>query len=764
MFYKKDGLFHSFGWMTNAGFCYGIYNNEPLEKLIKNFMIVPYAKLKRDGGIEIEETPISVAHSEYHIYFLFSDSITVVSKITSNIVHTEYLYDKISSLYFDRVRNCLFMFSAKSIYQLTIENEGRDIWKAYLEKEDYEQALIHCKNNNLGTHAKRVSKIYASHLYDRGEYINSALKYGESDEKFEEVALKFLIKNQYEALKLYLTLIDKQLPPESCITQKTLIATWLTEIYLHELNNISNITALKVLKDKFKMFMNEKLDFLDKETIYQLLHHYGRTQEYLEFAELKSDYETVILYYVNEKNFQRAIEKLHNFIKIDKNKRSNNKEKSETEEILYNIFSKYSHVFMKYQPEMTIELLLKNFKNTFDPNRIISAIMNTEESKREKVAEYLEELITGKIKDKNVHNLFIFFLSQINSESSIKKLLFYLESACESKKYIFEVDYALKVFSQFKIFSAQAWALAIMGKNDEGVKIALENNYPDIAKKIANNVDDEKQKKLLWLEVFKHLMKEESEKQKTTNDTDKKSSSNFNFALKLMEESQILKIEDVLPNIMGNIKIEVFKTEITGCINNYETSIESLKNKIYSYNETAKNVKGDIANVKKKCMKLRYQQCICEICNNNIKEDNIFVFPCGHLFDSKCLFYQIKTYAFLFKDMKYLIDKVEKLEIKKSEIESLEKRKKESKLYNYDEKDDKGTFFNFMNFGEVTKTKTNTVKRIAISNDELIKLEELKKEFIELLCEECVLCGDMIIDSIREPFVGNSSKESWMII
>lgn len=739
-----------------------------MDKLIKNFIIIPFAKLKRDGTIEIEEGPVAVAHSEYHIYFLYSDCITVVSKITSNIVHTEYIYDTINCMYFDQTRNCLFMHSSKNLYQLVIENEGRDVWRAFLEKEDYEQALNHCKNKNLVMHAKKVSKMYAANLFERGEFINAAYKYGDSDEKFEEVALKFLVKNQTESLKIYLMLIDKQLA-STCITQKTLLASWLCEIYLHELNNTNNTTSFKNLRDKFKVFMNEKLEFLDKETIYQLMHNYGRTQEYLEFAELKCDYETVILYYVNEKNFQKAIEKLHSFIKVDKSKGLSKSEKSETEETLYSIFCKYSHVFMKYQPEMTIELLLKNFKNTFDPNKIISAIMNTEESKKEKVAEYLEELISGKIKDKNVHNLYLFFLSQINSESSIKKLLFYLEASAEEKVINFEVDYALKVFSQFKIFSAQAWGLAIMGKYEEGVKIALENNYPEIAKKIANIIkDDDKLKKHLWLEVFKQQMKDESERVKklstdTGDNAEKSNESNFNFALKLMEESGVLKIEDVLPNLMGNIKIEVFKTEITKCIDGYENSIETLKNKIYAYNETAKNVKNDIVAVKKKCLKMRYQQCICEVCNKNIKEDDIYVFPCGHMFDSECLFNQIKNYSNFLPNMQ---DKVEKLMIRKNEIDTLEKRKMESKIYAYDEKDEKGTFFNFIGFGatETPKPKPNAVKRITISNDELKNLEALKKEFIDILTEECVLCGDLMIDSIKEPFFSTNTRESWMII
>ena len=40
-----------------------------------------------------------------------------------------------------------------------------------------------------------------------------------------------------------------------------------------------------------------------------------------------------------------------------------------------------------------------------------------------------------------------------------------------------------------------------MEKYDESIKVALEHNYLDIAKKIAKLVDDKKIQKRLWLEV-----------------------------------------------------------------------------------------------------------------------------------------------------------------------------------------------------------------------------------------------------------------------
>ncbi len=105
---------------------------------------------------------------------------------------------------------------------------------------------------------------------------------------------------------------------------------------------------------------------------------------------------------------------------------------------------------MKYEPEMTIDLLMEYFKNNIDSNKIISAIMNTETKKREKVINYLRMLINeSKVKDKNIHNLYIFFLSQIGTDDSVKQLLYYLQKFLDDKaqkdSVPFEVEYALKV-------------------------------------------------------------------------------------------------------------------------------------------------------------------------------------------------------------------------------------------------------------------------------------------------------------------------------
>jgi hypothetical protein len=201
-----------------------------------------------------------------------------------------------------------------------------------------------------------------------------------------------------------------------------------------------------------------------------------------------------------------------------------------------------------------------------------------------------------------------------------------------------------------------------------------------------------------------------------------------------MEESKILKIEDVLPHITDSVKIEEFKVQITKCINQYEKNIKGLKDNIKNYNQIAENIKTDINKIKKKSMELKYNEFKCEICKGYIKNKNIYLFPCGHMFDMNCireclLNYEITGLDYLHDD-NVLIDKlsydlgyIQKKVFVESDKESKTEEQKKAKAAKQD-------------------------------NNEIQKLDqEGKKELTEVLntclSKQCVLCGDFLVDSVQ---------------
>ena len=245
----------------------------------------------------------------------------------------------------------------------------------------------------------------------------------------------------------------------------------------------------------------------------------------------------------------------------------------------------------------------------------------------------------------------------------LKKYLETDQRGKRKQKVLFQLDYAKRLLKDNKL--AYALVLALMGKYSEGVYYALKrdpklNDDPqqnqEIAEYIANSATDQKLKKKLWIEIFRNYSESGGDI------TDSKKEEKFTQAIKIMEKSKILKIEDVLPHITDSIKIEEFKKQISDCISQYEKNISDLKFNIKTYNNIAENIKSDIDKIKKRSMELKYNEFKCEICKGFIKNKNIFLFPCGHMFDMNCLRecllnYEITGLDYLHSD-NLLIDKL----------------------------------------------------------------------------------------------------------
>jgi hypothetical protein len=72
---------------------------------------------------------------------------------------------------------------------------------------------------------------------------------------------------------VYLEIIDNQRFKDTDRTQKSLIATWLIEIHLNELNNTFDSTQNNLIKNDLLKLMREKKDYLDTVTIYFYIEH-----------------------------------------------------------------------------------------------------------------------------------------------------------------------------------------------------------------------------------------------------------------------------------------------------------------------------------------------------------------------------------------------------------------------------------------------------------------------------------------------------------
>ena len=790
--YNKINRFEKFGWKTQTGYCFGEYEygEDYIPEDIKQCIVIPFIKINQNGKKEKDE-PLSIVHSLNHIFILYKDCLSIISKITTNIIHTQYLSKPFNNIFYNEYSNnngnLILVSNEEGAFNISLEKENKDIWQDYLEIGDYDEAVNICEQTNPGL-IKKIKKVSAEDFFEKGRNYKAAKDFSISDEKFENVCILYLMKNDYKNLQKYLAeYTNNNLDSKKDIIQLTLINFLLFNIHLkenpkinHNENDLEEINInndndnLKLIEqnkkslEEFRNFINENKDYLNPETVYQILQNNGRMEELIEYASIIQDYEKVILYYINEKNIPKAIYKLYQFASSTKN--------GDILKKICNIFEQNSHLLFKQCPKESITLLKEKLQKYANMEIIIRAIVSTtdkdelnlsneskikiksdsddkeEIEKKEikkknenEILSYLRNLIENDEKlgkeEKNVHNLYIYYLSK--SESSQDELIKYLKTPLNrndtmylfsrKKDALFQLDYAKKLLRNNP--EALSLVLALMGKYSDGVKLALKTNTKkslEIAKFIASNAQGEKLQKELWIEIFCNNKKNEKDD-----------------PIKIMKESKILKIEDVLPYISDEIKIEDFKTQISKCINEYEENINHLKEDINNYNKANETIINDIYKINKKSTEIKYGECKCDICHKIIKDRNLYLFPCGHIFDAICIKNSLINYQNDGIKDKKLIEKNKKiLELfKKLKIVEEKEKNKEDES---DKKDIVGQLFSkIINYGkEVVKKQEQNSEKLTAK-----EIEEGQIELNNLLTDQCVLCGEYLVENIQNSLI-----------
>ena len=104
----------------------------------------------------------------------------------------------------------------------------------------------------------------------------------------------------------------------------------------------------------------------------------------------------------------------------------------------------------------------------------------------------------------------------------------------------FDLDFGLRLFKNYKMIEAQIIVYGKMYLYGQAVALALEHNKEDMAKEYANKPEYEDERKKLWIEIAKHFLIKKSR---------------ISDVIELTKQSNVVKIEDLLPYFNQNIKI-----------------------------------------------------------------------------------------------------------------------------------------------------------------------------------------------------------------
>ena len=793
-----------FGCMGGYGYCLGEIGEDSDEKEnnLENIIVINYHRPKYIGeskiplftldenliNSRINSEPIMACQSKLHIFVLYDNCFLTINKITRRFVNSYKITEKFMDMFYNKFKNSVFLYTEKEIYNLSLEGEDKYLWSNYIEIGRFDLALNEIPKDDNETRAV-IHKLKADYLYKQKKYELAGKEYSLSNEPFEHICYKFLKDGKISGLISYIEMIKTYKLNDNNIRNinnelfinKYLVYTWLAELLINEESNKNNELILKKFNEEFKH--NRKDKYLNKQNLYHFLKINGKEKEFNEFAISKNDNKALIENFLIKGKYDEA------FNYLEKNLVNEN---NNTEECI-KLLMQYIDLFMKKSIKNTIKLLENITFSLNDQKQLVRVLMGSnykkcveDENNYNIVLNYLRKIIkqniSNDVQNKNLNNLYLLFLSLSNKKENKQEIVDYLKGPLNiytlnnnqmnvsftNKKVLINLGFAEKILKN--IPPALSLVYFLMQKYDESIKIALENEEFELAIIMTQNIQNEEKQRKIWVKLFKFFNKNRKYSPKD-----------------ILELSNgVINIEDILPLMDDDIKLQDIKIDLQECIDVYEEGVSQLKQKIVTYNKSNSHIQEDIYIINKRKLDLEHSKIKCHVCQSNISESKFFLFPCGHIFDADCLVKILYDYDANGIGGEDLNGKVKAVRSLTDKIMNMQRKKSLHKknifiggLHKFGKKT-KNTMKMFLTFvknepkgkeNEKDMIKEKEKEKIKIIEDEgeltkeeEIQLKELTNGLYNLLKEECVLCGQEMINSTQIQFSQDDENIKWGIL
>ena len=624
-------------WLTEPGLYNAAISATPTPEVFHKASLYPYPPAPEPASTgpafsrsppkptSPAPVPISFVVTQWHWLFLYNDRIVGVSRETDKVVWEEPIPldqgEVALGLSSDPISKTFWIYTERKIIEVVVNKEERDVWRAKLERNKFAEAL-----EFASTPAQRdiVLSRQGDALYDEGKFILAARAWAESTRSFEYVTLKFIDADERDALRAYLTgRLDKLDKKVSCnwtdeahrqdLTQRMMLATWLLEIYLNKCNTLEDLIASEsatsdgeMVEDDLQSFMKDYKANLDPAVVYELIQGHGRTDLYLFFAELNKDWGKIVEHWIAEEQWDKAIEILSRQDDVD-------------------LYYRFSSLLMRNAPRATVDAWIR--QSSLSPRRLIPALLlqKSEPLESNQAVRYLEHVIHRQgSTDSTIYNLLLTLYACDSNEDDAPLIRFL--STCPddplSDKPFYDLDYALRLCKKHGRIQACVLIYSRMGLYENSVDLALEKGDLELAKENADRPEDDLDlRKKLWLKIAKYVVQEKSD---------------IKSAMRFLEATDLVKIEDILPFFPDFVVIDDFKTEICTALEDYSARIEELKKEMTAATHSAESIKRDIEALSSRFVAIETSDK-CWRCDGALTARQFYVFPCQHAFHTDCL-------------------------------------------------------------------------------------------------------------------------------
>jgi hypothetical protein len=619
-----------FAWLSLQGVYYGRLLTAPASpelgtKLYAEAKLLPRSQLPAaetsTGRKKVTQDSIaSIALTQWHILHLVGGRVIAVNRLDDTVIFDQVVLEpdqQALGLFADQQKNTFWLFTKSEIFEITVSDEDRDVWKVMLQTEHFDAALRYARGP---AQKDAVATASGDYLITKGSYLEAAGVYGKSSKPFEQVALIFVDNDQQDALRKYL-LTKITTYRKSAVMQRIMIASWLVEIFMSKLNSLDDTIITKAelsetlnpaqTEDQLNTVRTEFQDFvwkyksdLDRKTTYDIISSHGREDELLFFASAVNDYNYVLGYWMQRERWKEVLDVL--------------KKQSEPE-----IFYRYSSGLITHVATDLVDILMRH--SDLKPRNLIPALFNYDRNFRGPLSQnqavrYLLHVINQlNSTDAAVHNTLISIYASHPSKDE-SALLSYLESQGDEPS--FDSDFALRLCIQHSRVQSCVHIYSTMGQYLQAVELALAHSEIDLASLIADRpISNPALRKKLWLAVAKKVISQ---------------SNGIKTAIEFLKRCDLLKIEDLIPFFPDFVVIDDFKEEICAALEDYSRNIDVLKKEMDESSQTATNIKIDIAALDHRYAIVEPGEK-CYVCSLPLLSRQFFVFPCQHAFHSDCL-------------------------------------------------------------------------------------------------------------------------------
>ncbi len=719
------GLPRQFAWMTGPGVFQGelLFGSQSKgDSVTTDTTLVPYP---RDAGAP-PPTPLSMALTEFHFLLLDGAKFRAVHKLSEKVVFEAPLATKecgrVRGLATDAMSRTIWAYCERAVFEVTINDEDRDVWQMYLERKQFETALRHCKS---AAQKDRVWSAQGDYLFGQGSFELAATVYAKTLRSFEELALLFVQRNERAALRTLLMRKLARLRPGRDQTQITALCTWLVEIHLERLNEardaLRNFDAdngagaaavgadkarqtkraaleqrAALCNDELRAFVRDWKAHLDRRTTLALIGAHGREDELLSYASLVGDHARVVEHHLQCGEYGKALDVLCQQDNVE-------------------LYYKYSPPLMHHVPHDTVNVWIAEPR--LEPRRLIPALMrydpanNPPGEKQNQAVRYLEHVTFRlRVNDRAIDD----YLLSLHAMASDDRALLQFLDRPETLTTI-DLKYALRLCTRYGKTRACVLIYSALELYEEAVELALQVDI-ELAKQQADKPDEDKELcKKLWLRIARHVVQKQRD---------------IKTAMSFLQQCPLLQIEDILPFFPDFTRIDEFRDEICTSLEEYGGHIQKLKQEMVEATRSAELIRTDIKELRNKYGFVSTSQK-CELCRYNAMSRQFYLFPCQHVFHATCLTKEVLTHS---------------SQMHRRRVGELARKLADASARP----------------APSAGSQSNDARREARE----LELDALRTELNQLVAGECVLCGDLMLRSIERPFVDADEEEevaSWAL-